>query len=72
MDEDVREVTVTIVRRYQLTKGVCPVCGSGFAGSRLRVYCSHQCQRRAAWQRNGKRWNAGRKAAPRCRKEQTT
>jgi hypothetical protein len=62
MDKPVKETPVSFTRRTPLVEHVCPVCGNTFQGSKLAVYCSTVCQKKAAWQRNGAKYVALRKA----------
>lgn len=52
MQELVKVVELTVVRRIPLQELICSNCEQKFYGMRLRKYCSSQCQTRAAWQRN--------------------
>jgi hypothetical protein len=61
MEESVKEIKVAFTRRIPLVMHTCPVCKKVFEGSRLAVYCSIPCRKSAAWQRNGKKYNANRK-----------
>ncbi len=60
MEPPTKDVTIKFVRRYTLEEHVCPVCQTAFQGPRLRVYCSPECSRKAAWTRNGDRYNTAR------------
>jgi hypothetical protein len=62
MEEKQKEVHVSLIRRYTLIQHTCPVCGTEFEAPRLRVYCSQTCYRKAAWERNGQKANARRRA----------
>lgn len=55
------EVPVAFMRRYKIESHVCPACGQEFEGPRVRVYCSRDCYRKAAWERNGPKANERRR-----------
>jgi hypothetical protein len=61
MESGSKVVPMQFVRRYKLTEHVCPVCVKTFQGPKLRVYCSQECVRKAAWERHGAEWNENRK-----------
>jgi endogenous inhibitor of DNA gyrase (YacG/DUF329 family) len=58
--EPIKEVPVAFVRRYKLVAKQCPVCGSEFEGSPLRVYCTTRCAKIANWRRHNAEYNANR------------
>ena len=61
MQTGAKVVSMQFVRRYTLTEHICPVCDTPFQGPKLRVYCSAECVRKAAWGRHGAEWNENRK-----------
>lgn len=61
MDEPVKEVAVAFTRRIPQFEHNCPVCSTTFQGAKIKVYCSEKCRKAAAWDRNGDKYNAGRK-----------
>ncbi len=61
MSEQVKEVVVSFTRKIPLVEHTCPVCRTAFKGANIKVYCSETCRKAAAWDRNGDKYNAGRK-----------
>lgn len=61
MANNVRIVKVEIERKIPLFEHVCPVCSEKFMGAKLAVYDKPECRKKAAWQRNGEKYNAARR-----------
>ena len=52
----VKEVPVSFVRRFQLTKKICPVCGKSFMGTKKAKYDSSACQQKANYARHAEKY----------------
>ena len=61
MGEPVKEVAVSFTRRIPQVEHICSKCEKAFQGAKIKVYCSEKCRKAAAWDRNGDKYNAGRK-----------
>jgi tRNA(Ile2) C34 agmatinyltransferase TiaS len=48
----VKEVAVSLVRRYQLSEKVCPVCGQKFMGTKKAKYDRLACRQKANYERH--------------------
>jgi hypothetical protein len=67
----VKEVPVSLVRRYQLSEKVCPVCGQKFMGTKKARYDRLACRQKANYERHAeayresqlKKYHAEKKAA---------
>jgi len=51
-DANVKEVSVSPVRRYQVSKKVCPVCGQKFMGTKTAKYDRLACRQKANHERH--------------------
>lgn len=61
MAETIKEIELHFTRRLTQHEHTCPVCGTAFQGAKIAVYCSTKCAKKAAWDRNGAKYNANRK-----------
>jgi hypothetical protein len=55
-DANVKEVPVSLVRRYQLSEKVCPVCGQTFMGTKKAKYDRLACRQKANYDRHAREY----------------
>lgn len=70
--QDVREVSVSLIRRFALTEKECPVCGKTFKGTKKARYCSSSCRNRAHYLRHAEQYRQNRKEIYRKQKAKAT
>jgi ribosomal protein S27AE len=55
-DPTVKEVSVSFVRRFQLSQKVCPVCGQTFMGTKKAKYDRLACRQKANYDRHAEEY----------------